>query len=247
MKILIILFCFSFSFVGFSAEAIRAKKTIVNKECQNCFQEINLLTKKIDELEIKRSYINEELESIHTDLAVLQKKSLSYEVKIQYNLDQSKELLKGFIDLSKQIAPVKTGMSFETIASILLTAVAVLVAVFGVIAGYFAIWGYRDIKKTAVDASVEESKKEFKNAMTLGKFDDAIYDAIGKVAFGDIKPQWDTDNSYRHEKEDILTEESRLDENQNVKDLPDLMIPTDDITMVSDSGEELLEKDSEEK
>ena len=55
-------------------------------------------------------------------------------------------------------------MEYHDLAAILLTSVAVIVTVFGVIVGILAVFGFKDIKKSAIDsakvAAIEEVKRQ---------------------------------------------------------------------------------------
>ncbi len=73
------------------------------------------------------------------------------------------------------------GMTFEAYAAILLTAVAVVVAVLGTAAAVLAFWGYGQMKRDSVAAAEQAGTKEVKEQISSGPLRDYIHEEIDKI------------------------------------------------------------------
>ena len=61
---------------------------------------------------------------------------------------------------------VEINMEYHDLAAILLTSVAVIVTVFGVIVGILAVFGFRDIKESAIDSAKDAAVIEVKRQIS---------------------------------------------------------------------------------
>lgn len=84
----------------------------------------------------------------------------------------------GLILLSLLGGLTPNGVTFQDLAAVLLTAVAVIVTALGVAFGLAAFWGFAELKRSAVAAAEAEAVREVKEQIENGSIRQYIRDAI---------------------------------------------------------------------
>lgn len=72
-------------------------------------------------------------------------------------------------------------VEYTDLAAILLTAVAVIVAIFGGVLAVAAIWGFRQIKEDSRMVAERETKSEIKEQIENGKIRNYLVEEIGRL------------------------------------------------------------------
>jgi hypothetical protein len=72
-------------------------------------------------------------------------------------------------------------IKYEDLAAVLLSAVGVLVAVFGVILAILAFWGFNQLKADAVRVAEAAGTQEVREQVTSGPLRDYIHDEIDQI------------------------------------------------------------------
>jgi predicted PurR-regulated permease PerM len=78
------------------------------------------------------------------------------------------------------------GMSFPELAATLLTAVAVIVAIFGGVLALAAVWGFNQLKENAVKAAKEVGLDEIQEQIANGELRDYIVKQIERLINDEI-------------------------------------------------------------
>lgn len=86
---------------------------------------------------------------------------------------------------SFQLKPV--GMSYADLAAILLTAVGTIVAIFGGVLALAALWGFKQLKRDAVEAAEAAGATEIKEQIENGTIRDYIKGEIERLADEEFK------------------------------------------------------------
>lgn len=77
------------------------------------------------------------------------------------------------------------GISYPDLAAILLTAVAVIVAIFGGVLALAALWGFAQMKaeavRSATNASLDETKEQIENGSIRRYIEDEVERRIGVI------------------------------------------------------------------
>ncbi len=73
-------------------------------------------------------------------------------------------------------------MSYSDLAAILLTAVAVIVTIFGGVLALAAIWGFNQLKQDAVNGAKAAGSTEVREQIVNGAIRDYILNEIGRLA-----------------------------------------------------------------
>lgn len=88
---------------------------------------------------------------------------------------------------SFQLRPV--GMTYPDLAVILLTAVAVIVAIFGGMLALVAIWGFNQLKRDAVSAAETAGSAEIREQIENGALRDYIKAEIERLTIEEINSE----------------------------------------------------------
>ena len=72
-------------------------------------------------------------------------------------------------------------LDYADLAAILLTAVAVIVAIFGGVLALAAIWGFKQLKEDAMEAAEQAGADEIKEQIENGKIRDYLIEEIGRL------------------------------------------------------------------
>lgn len=75
-----------------------------------------------------------------------------------------------------------SSMSYSDLAAILLTAVAVIVTIFGGVLALAAIWGFNQLKQDAVNGAKAAGSTEVREQIVNGAIRDYILNEIGRLA-----------------------------------------------------------------
>ena len=159
------------------AESNKESKVTVENQTTN---------KKLTSLSFKFNQLRSDLRDLKSNLSDINE-------NIQDKFCDPSEIQSRLNSIASNISTIETRlknksseMSFETFSGILLSAVSVIVTVLGVIIALLAFWGFRNIKLTAIDASVDASEKKINEAISSGRFNDLIEKSIGYVAYKDV-------------------------------------------------------------
>jgi hypothetical protein len=79
-----------------------------------------------------------------------------------------------------QLSPV--GMTYADLAAVLLSAVGVIVAIFGGILALAAIWGFNQLKRDAISAAENAGSAEIREQIENGTIRDYIQGEVGRLA-----------------------------------------------------------------
>lgn len=79
-----------------------------------------------------------------------------------------------------RLTPV--GMSYADLAAVLLSAVGVIIAVFGGVLAIAAVWGFNQLKRDAISAAEKAGASEIREQIENGTVRDYIKGEVGRLA-----------------------------------------------------------------
>lgn len=167
----------------------KGHKTFADTEAyekQRLEQKIELLHREILVLkarfdESKTKYISESKLIEHTSQV-----ALSYQKSMQ-------ELEEGIDELDEEVKQASLLTSkliiqsdHSDVSSTVLAAATLVITGLSISIAILAIWGYRNIKKGAVDEALKQSEQQVIDAIANGEFNATIYLAVEKAIYRDI-------------------------------------------------------------
>lgn len=86
-----------------------------------------------------------------------------------------------WIAQSGNISLSPTDLDYADLAAILLTAVAVIVAIFGGVLALAAVWGFKQLKEDAMEVAEQAGADEIKEQIENGRIRDYLVEEIGQL------------------------------------------------------------------